>query len=638
MCGFVAGMNCERVSDAQISASLDALSHRGPDGSGTWRSSNRRNFLGHVRLSIIGLSNGVQPISNATQNIHIVVNGEFYDYQKIRSELIADGAVFSTESDSEIALHLYERYGSDGFAQLRGEFSIIILDERKDCLIAVRDRFGIKPLFYALSGTGCLLASEAKALFQLGIVPRWDLQTSFMDSFMFRTSERSVFDGVRSVPPGHYAVFKDGEMRQYRYWDWRFDTHDGLIEDKQAGIQAFRDAFEDSVRTRLVADVPVGCYLSGGIDSCATVGVAQAVHDRPIETFTLHFDNPLYDESALAAKQAGHVGANHNPVMVTRQLLADVYPDAVWHSEIPMVNANGAAKFILSRAVREAGIKTVITGEGADEMLGGYVPFRRDHILAQADANGEARTQELLDALFASNEATRAVFMREGADDPAVLGVRQRLGWVPSIIETYGQLGRILSSFYRDELIEEMQHRNPFTEMMDEQGSGMTQDFGGRLNQSLYLNSKSNLHNFILTYLADRMEMAHSVEGRLPFLDHSVAEVCARLPAHLKIHDRTEKYVLREAVRDVVIPEVYSREKHPFSAPPSEEGDPLMELYEDALASKALDEQSIFDPAKARSAMDLYKAIEPDQRIAFEGILHRIASITIMHERFSMSG
>lgn len=642
MCGFVAGLGRRPILRDHVEAALTAIEHRGPDGRGTWFSADETNMLGHVRLSIIGLDNGAQPISSADGKVHIVVNGEFYGYQGIRDALRAEGCQFATASDSEIILHLYLTRGLDGLDALQGEFAIVIMDERRGEMIAVRDRFGVKPLFYAEHEGGVYFASEIKALLALGVPAKWDRAAAYGDGFLFRHHERTLFQSIRSVPQGHYAIASNTGLRIQPYWEWTFPVAEALAKDTRTEaecVDGFREVFQDAVKTRLVADVDVGCYLSGGVDSCSVLGLAQEALDRPLQCYTLSFDDAMYDEADLAERQAKHSGADFYKIPVSRRDIADAYGDAVWHAETPMVNGNGTAKFLLSKWVRAAGVKTVLTGEGADELLGGYVPFRRDYLLQHGGDRTEAETEALMEEMFASNAATRAVFMRTGQDDPAVKDVIARLGWIPSFMESYAQLGRITTTIYRDDFNAEMGDFSPFSHVMDRLPYAMAMKGRDRLNQALYLNSKTHLPNFILTFLADRMEMAHSVEGRVPFLDHRVAEYAANLPLHMKISGVQEKYVLREAAKHVLVDDVYAKEKHPFSAPPcaSEGTDPMLELYEDVIASKAFKEQPIYDPEKAKGAYDMFKMIEGDDRIAFEGLVQRVVSTALMHERFGMS-
>ena len=291
--------------------------------------------------------------------------------------------------------------------QLRGEFAAIIADQRNGAMLAIRDRFGIKPLFYTVYDGDVFFASEIKALLALGVPARWNYEAVYQEAFHFRPQSRSLFEGI-FVPAGHYAIAQNGEVSIYRYWDMDYPTAAQLNADNRTDaevITGFREALDDAVRERLVADVEVASYLSGGIDSCAVLGLAQRHLDRPIRAFTLAFDDVLYDESALAQEQARLCGSSFHPIPVSRRMLAECYSDAVWHAETPFINAHGVAKFILSRAVRDAGIKVVFTGEGADEMLGGYAPFRRDVLLHNSATQDPAVVERLLADMRASNAA-----------------------------------------------------------------------------------------------------------------------------------------------------------------------------------------------------------------------------------------
>ncbi len=642
MCGFVAGLLRRNLEPKRLDRALETLHHRGPDAVGRWVAPDGRMFLGHTRLSIIGLGNGSQPMADASGDVQLVVNGEFYGYKAIRERLRAEGCVFKTDSDSEIALHLYLREGMNLGRHLRGEFAAVIADRRNDAMFAIRDRFGIKPLFYAVHEGDVFFASEIKALLALGVPSRWNREAMYQEVFQFRPHSRTLFEGIYTVPPGHYAVAQRGEVSVYPYWDMAFPTADELAADDRSDaevIAGFRAVLDDAVRERLVADVEVASYLSGGIDSCAVLGLAQRHMDRPIRAFTLTFDDALYDESALAREQAARSGATFHPIPVTSRSLADAFSDAVWHAETTFVNGHGVAKFLLSRAVRDAGIKVVFTGEGSDEMLGGYAHFRRDVLLYNSGRQDPETVKRLLAEMRASNQA---VPMLVGNDDPPIpelQTVERRLGWIPSWIKAMSVMGQKSMGLFRGEMLAFVAGRNPYEVGLSR--LPIEARVAGRdpLNQSLYLNNKIHLPNFILTFLSDRMEMAHSIEGRVPFLDHQLAEFAARVPIHLKINGMREKHVLREATRDVLIEKVYGREKHPFTTPPTKFGvdDPMRELFADVFASSLLDDQPIFDPAKVRGLFQQLPDLPADQRVAVDGLMIRVLSLTLLHQRFGMS-
>ena len=636
MCGIFAAMTRRGLTPERRAAALKSLQHRGPDGSGSWTSRDGRWTLGHTRLSIIGLNNGEQPMTSPDGAVHLVVNGEFYGYREIRDRLRAGGYRFATESDSEIALHLYDERGMQAASQLRGEFAVIIADERQQAMIAIRDRFGIKPLYYSIVNGEVFFASEIKALLAMGVPAAWDLEGAI--GGIGRSHEKTEFAAISTVPPGCYAIARHGEVRIYPYWDWEIPTAEQMRQDTRSEaeiVQDFRKALLDSVKQRLVADVEVASYLSGGIDSCAVLGLAQQSMARPIRAFTLTFENPLYDEARVAEAQARHVGASYHPIPITGREIADAYADAVWHSETQMFNGHGVAKYLLSRAVRDAGIKVVFTGEGADEMLGGY-PYYRVDALNDNPSLSAAERAALLEQMLGANPATRAFMMPTQVSNPEMQAVQRTLGWLPASLNTSAAMVNSMANLLRDDLA--VQGYRPLMSALDRLPLAQRVTGRDRLNQVLYINAKTVLPNFILNYLADRMEMAHSIEGRVPFLDHHVAEAAALVPVNMKVKGIREKHVLREATKDVLIPEVYDRQKHPFTAPPTRAAnDPMLAFYRDTFASRAANDQPIYDMTKVRAVLEQLLECPADQRIAMEGGLQRVASVIILQDKFSMA-
>jgi asparagine synthase (glutamine-hydrolysing) len=320
MCGIAAFFSSDkRVSEERLKRATNSLHHRGPDSQDTWLSPNQRVGLGHTRLSIIDLTTGDQPIANEDERIHIVVNGEFYDFERQRCELERRGHFFRTRSDSEIALHLYEEFGVHCVQQLRGEFAFVLWDEANRTLFAARDRFGIKPLYYAVHDGTLYLASEIKALFVAGVPRHWDHEGFHQAATGPLMSDRTLFDGVHQVPPGHCLTATTNGMRILRYWEFYYPPADELranAQDETAFVEEFAAVFEEAVRLRLRADVPVGCYLSGGLDSCSLLGFAARLSSSPIQAFTLTFDQAAYDESHIAREMAAQAGAKFHPIPI----------------------------------------------------------------------------------------------------------------------------------------------------------------------------------------------------------------------------------------------------------------------------------------------------------------------------------
>src|SRR5262245_47616941 len=417
MCGIVTFFSKdEGVSPAALARARQALHHRGPDGQRQWIAPHRRVGMGHARLSIIDLTTGDQPIANEDEQIHIVVNGEFYDYERIQKELEAAGHRLRTRSDSEIALHLYEDLGASCLRHLRGEFAILLWDEANQVLFAARDRFGIKPLFYAFHGGALYLASEVKALFAAGVPARWNREALFRGASGGGHPSQTLYHGVSQLLPGHYLLATRGYTQIHRYWDFDYPR---VEEERPAGrddqhAERLRAVLDEAVRLRLRADVPVGCYLSGGLDSCSVIGLASKHLSTPIRAFTLTFDRPDYDESVIAEEMAAKAGAEYYPVPIRQDDLADHFTDATFHAETLCFNAHGVAKFVLSRAVRDAGYKVVLTGEGSDEILAGYPHFRRDMLLYDSDGQDPDLIRKLLDQLDRNNPVSRGLLLPDG--------------------------------------------------------------------------------------------------------------------------------------------------------------------------------------------------------------------------------
>ncbi|MGH3934042.1 MAG: asparagine synthetase B family protein, partial [Pseudonocardiaceae bacterium] len=492
--------------------------------------------------------------------------------------------------------------------------------------------------FYTVRDGDVLVASEIKALLALGVPARWDSAAFFAECHGIRTADRTLFAGIRAVPPGCVLVARDGQVEIRRYWDTDYPHRETLAADGRLDAEiaaGLREVLEDAVTERLVADVEVACYLSGGIDSSAVLGLAQQKLDRPIRAFTIVFDNELYNEARLAQQTAEWLGATFVPVPVSQRDLAEAYPDALWHAETLVANGNGVAKYLLSRAVRDAGIKVVFTGEGADEILGGYPPFRRDMLLHNTERQRPEDVEKLLTELDAANQISRGLFVADGVPAPGLDAIGDRLGWVPSAIEAFSTFAAKIYPYFTDAYRNAEQPANPYTELLD------TLDVPGRLagrdpvNQALYIWTRTALPNAILTFLGDRMEMAHSVEGRLPFLDHHVAEYAAQIPVHHKIRGLREKHVLREAVRDCVLPEIYNRQKHPFLSPPAH--DALAMFCQDTLRSRHVEDQPFFDPCRVRGLMDQVAAMKPADQAAFQGVVLGIVSTCILQQRFGIA-
>jgi asparagine synthase (glutamine-hydrolysing) len=641
MCGIVASVSSQgRVSGEALLRATQRLRHRGPDAQRVWVPPHGRVGLGHARLSIIDLATGDQPIASEDESLRIVANGEFYGFEAIRQELESAGHRFRTRSDSEIALHLYEDTGARCLHRLRGEFAFALWDERDGLLFAGRDRFGIKPLYYALHEGACHLASEVKALAELGVPLRWDDDTVFdLHRGLMHPPTRTTFAGVHQVPPGSYLITDGSSARVLPYWDLDYPAADrtGWDRSPHEWVERLSGVLEEAVRLRLRADVPVACYLSGGLDSCAVLGLASRLASRPLHAYTLSFDHADYDERALAEEQAKLSGAEFHPIDIRAEHMADHISDAVYHAERPFANAHVVAKFLLSRAVRDSGVKVVLTGEGSDEVFAGYPFFRRDMILHNTEGQDPATAKGLLARLDAANKVSQGLLMPSGAGGP-IESVRRVLGFVPTLIETWDQQGATMSGLLNGELRARYQARDTFRVVLNH--LDVERQLAGRdaVNKSLYVWAKTALPNYILSNLGDRMEMAHSIEGRLPLLDHEVASVVAQMPIALKINGMTEKFVLREAARPVITDAVYRRQKHPFLSPPStlQMTGGLHGLVQDTLRGAALERTGLYDRQRVLALLDRIPTMDAGTRTSVDPALMWLTSTCLLHERLGL--
>jgi asparagine synthase (glutamine-hydrolysing) len=637
MCGVVAILSQGRpVSADVLTRAVHTLHHRGPDGQRTWIAPHGQAALGHARLSIIDLVTGDQPIANEDETAWIVANGEFYDYERVQRELEQSGHRLRTRSDSEIALHLYEDLGTQFVHRLRGEYAFVIWDERARRLFAVRDRFGVKPLFYAVHDGALYIASEMKALFAAGVPAIWDAESVHF-ALTFMPPGRTLFQGVYAVPPGHYLTADSTSIALTQYWDIDYpavDDYRSRVTDAEY-IDGFRAVLDEAVKVRLRADVPVGCYLSGGIDSCAVLGLAARHRTDPIRAFTLRFDHADYDEGVAAEEMARKAGADWVPIPISQDSLADNFAEAIYHGEALCLNAHFVAKYMLSRAVRDAGFKVVLTGEGSDEMLAGYAHFREDMLRYDSAGQDKAEIERLMIQLEEANKVSQGILISHEALEVSPL-MKRLLGFTPSMYMPFISRSHRFRSFFDGDSFAPFDGLDRASLLLN--NIDVRRRLQGRapVHQSLYLWSKTALPGYILTLLGDRMEMAHSIEGRVPFLDHHVAEFLFTTPVNLKIRGLTEKYILREATRDVLTDRVYRRQKHPFLSPPDALGKPskMTALIQDTLRSRTVESVPFFNGKAVRRFADRLETMTQAERGSIDTDLMALISIVFMHERF----
>ena len=650
MCGIVAILPaCGQVSAPALMRATAALRHRGPDGEQTWVSPDGRVGLGHTLLAIND-PEGTQPIASEDDRLRIIVNGEFYDFARIRASLQARGHRFSTRSDSEIALHLYEDLGAGCLEQLRGQFALVLWDAATKTIFAARDRFGLKPLFYAEHNGTLYLASEAKALFAAGVPASWDLRAVHHSLHACPDERRSLFAGVRQVPPGHFLRAQNGNVRLERYWDLPHSrrTRRGLRTKKSPSfkdaVARVRELTEEAVGLRMDAGVPVGCLLSGGLDSSAVLGAAAHAVRNKVAAFTVGFERREYDESDGAREMAEAVGADHKVVMLGDSHLADHFAEAVWHAETFQYNTHGVARYLLAQRVRGAGYRSVMAGEGADEAFFGYEFLRAAAGITPGAEPGVgaprgARTRRLARLARGS---VRAVLQSPARHNPAVHSVSPWLARLMLLLPAApALLNRLTRGLGLIQSVCSEDFRRGFT------GYDLYREFYLRCRKTTAVSRREParqllylwLHSIFVNYhlAADRLDMAHGVEVRLPFLDHKLFEYANQLPIPLLTTPPREKHLLREAMRPHLPDSVYGRAKRPFMAPSAVgTGGPLHDFLQDALRGDAMRSVPFFDHGEIVDILDRLPKLPPEDRPSVDSLLLILASTSVLQDRYRL--
>lgn len=569
MCGIngIAALSEQsKISEMDVRSMLPALHHRGPDGNGVYLDPNRRVGLGHTRLSIIDLAGGAQPMHNEDKTVWVTFNGEIFNYIELRKTLIKQGHCFHSHSDTEVIVHAYEQYGDDFVCHLNGQFAIALWDSSRQRLLLVRDRVGILPLFYTRQGDRLLFASEIKALLpQLPEAPR--ISPEALDqifTFWAPRSPNTLFEDIFEVSPGHMLTLENGRVQDAVYWDWRFpeqqDYHQG--SDVELAAQLY-DLLADATSIRLRADVPVGAYLSGGLDSSALVALIRHHSDTPLKTFSIGFEDQSLDESAFQRQMVDHLGVENSRVLCRNRDIAEHFPDTIYHTETPILRTAPAPMRQLSGLVRDSGYKVVLTGEGADEALGGYDLFKEAKIRRFWARHPESEWRPLLlKALYPylENSGLQAKtylhnYYSIGLDTPDVPGFSHLTRWfTTSQCKVF--FSQELNASLRENAVERLNRQLP-------------PEFGNwhAFNRAQYLEAKTLMGNYLLCSQGDRMLMRNSVEGRFPFLDHRVIEFANRLNPRLKMRVLNEKYLFKQAMRDRLPRQILERHKQPYRAP-----------------------------------------------------------------------
>lgn len=565
-----------------------AIRHRGPDGYGFY--AGQRVGLAHVRLSIVDIDGGSQPLTNEDGNIIVTYNGEIYNHIELRRELEERGHRFRTRSDTEVLVHGYEQWGPGLLDRLQGQFAFCIYDRNAESVFLARDRFGVRPLFFAQRNGDFYFGSEIKAILASGEVEAAVDQRGMDEILTFWAARppRTPFAGIASLEPGTYGVLKDGALWLRRYYE--LDFPEASAEPADA-LEQLDEIMLRSVGMRLRADVPVGAYLSGGLDSSITASLAAGGSPHTLRSFSITFDDPRFDESQFQNAVAETIGSKHSVAAMGSNIIGESFPQVLWHTETPLLRTAPVPMYHLAKLTRENGIKVVLTGEGADELFLGYDLFKEVSVrLFCLRDPSSSRRQRLFDRLYPnltahgrSGEFWRRFFLDAGPpSDPL-------FSHLPRFL-----LSSRIKDFYSDEFRASLTGIDVMSEL---RASLPTRFFGwSHLNKAAYLEMTTLLSPYLLSSQGDRMTMAHGVEGRFPFLDHQLFEFAAALPTSSRLRGLREKELLRRWAKRILSGRTNERRKQPYLAPDAQSffGSRQPEWVRDHLTPDALRRVGIF--------------------------------------------
>ncbi|MEI8165034.1 MAG: asparagine synthase (glutamine-hydrolyzing) [Chloroflexales bacterium] len=629
MCGIAGTLNLTQPFGTplpNLQAMLAMLTHRGPEEAGFYV--DGAVGLAHARLSIVGLSNGLQPIPNEDGSIWAICNGEFFNYVELREALRARGHVFKTASDTEVLVHLYEEQGWAATRELNGQFAFALWDSTRGRLLLGRDRLGVRPLFYTVCNGQLLFASELKALLAGGIPRQLDRRALAQ---VFTTWSplpgRTILEGVSEVLPGHilFATTGSPKLTSEQYWRLSFPAL-GELEQRSTEeyVAEIRTTLTDATRIRLRADVPVGAYLSGGLDSTLISSLAQAQLPHQLHTFSVAFHDPAFDERAYQYQVAKTLGTLHHVIECDADSIRATLPAVLWHTEVPLLRLTPVPMYLLSQLVHAHGLKVMLSGEGADEFFGGYDIFKETLVRRFWARNPGSRLRPLLLRRLYSHisdlqnisPALLQRFFGQGLTETDRPDYSHMLRW-----QNTSRARRLFAPDVTQALAD--------YQVMDELAANLPAELMNwePLARAQYLEITTFLSTYLLGSQGDRVGMAHAVECRHPFLDHRVVSLSNRIPARLKVRGlRGEKYVLRQAAQGLVPNEIIAREKQPYRAPIRSvfSGRPLPDYAQELLSERQLRATGIFAPEAVRLLLTKVQnspALSEVDQMAFIGVL-----------------
>ena len=637
MCGIAGALDLTGSREYPVQrllAMTGAIAHRGPDDEQVHVEPGVA--LGARRLAIVDLAGGRQPLANETGDVWVAFNGELFEYQELRPALLARGHRLATRCDTEAWVHLYEDLGEGMFARARGQFAVALWDRRGRTLLLGRDRVGICPLYYAERDGWLLWGSEVKALLASGLVaarpdPRG---VDHLFSFFCSGTSRTFFEGVHSLPPGHYLRVKEGRVERRLYWDLDFPDagQERRLDDPEPLVHEFEDLLRQAVERRLRGDVPVVSYISGGLDSTVVLGLSSRQRGHAVPSFTIGLDRAGPDERAQATEAAALLGSRLTMVTMDKAQIASAFPEMTEAAEGPVLDTSCAALMRLAAAVHEQGYKVALTGEGADEALAGYVWFKVQKAgLAVARRLGltlPTLARSLVQAAIGRGRVRRPIPL-----ELPIGGVRTAQQ------ELYDLVAETRSTLYSDGLWARLGDHNPYDDL------DITNDRIRRwhpLNQSLYVGYKVMLAGLLMISKGDRIAMHSSVETRYPFLDDDVIAFCAGLDPEYKLHRMTEKWILRRVAARTLPPQIANRPKTMFRASLSKTflGPDRPSWVDQLLSPESLRRAGFFDPAAVarERALQVHLPRVTPRRFVFDLGLTCVVSTQLWHHLFCGGG
>ncbi|MEP7255454.1 MAG: asparagine synthase (glutamine-hydrolyzing) [Ferruginibacter sp.] len=628
MCGIAGIYNYHAKEDSgevSVKKMLSAIRHRGPDETGMYMTENL--CMGSVRLSIIDIASGQQPISDESGNYWIVYNGEIFNYPELSKEISKQGIKLKTNCDTEVLVQMYALYGADCLKYLNGQFSFCIWDKKKQEMFLARDRVGIRPLFYWAQNGAFAFCSEIKGLFTLNQVDKKMHPESLAQVFTFWTTltPNTPFENIFELSPGHHMTVSASKIQIEKFWslEYRADGSDHHNNFNQS-LEEFTALITDATKIRLRADVPVAAYLSGGLDSSVTTSLIHKINPGNLNTYSIGFKDKEFDETAYQVEAAKYFNTNHTAFECTSSEIAEQFEKTIWHTEFPLLRTSPTPMYLLSKKVRDSNIKVVITGEGADEVLAGYNIFKEAKIRRfWANQPNSTWRPKLLSKLYpyipmirdSNNMALKMFFgyKLNETDNPLY-----------SHLLRWHNTSRLIS-YFSEELTHVLNAYNPVDGLYPELPSNFMSWSG--LAKSQYLESTIFMSGYLLSSQGDRMAMANSVEGRYPFLDYRVIEFCAGLPDRFKLNCLNEKFLLKKMSAGIIPGSITKRSKQAYRAPITGSffNSAAPAYVEELLSESKLKTFGLFNPGKVKSLIEKIKnnpqnVSEIDQ-MAIAGIL-----------------